>query len=113
MTSVTRLKEELSAWRDSIPVFLRPGEPIKRSRLPLYITGHYSVVLHILYWQLLCMIHRMSTHCASWLRAVKDAAQFFELSEREESSSSLVIEAARSVVMLTEHIEITSYTPSW
>ena len=113
MTSVTRLEEELSAWRDSIPVFLRPGEPIKRSRLPLYITGHYSVVLHILYWQLFCMIHRMSIHCASWLRAVKDAAQFSELSEREESSSSLVIEAARSVVMLTEHIEITSYTPLW
>ena len=114
--SVKRLGQELAAWRDSIPILLRPGEAIKRNKLPIGIVGNYSVALHMMYWHLVCLIHRRSINCWSWLKSAERSSHRDEYSEHSalmDSSGLLVVEAARAVVMLTEHLNVESYTPSW
>ena len=116
MATVNMLSQELSAWRDSTPMLLRPSQPITRSKIPICMVGNYSVVLPMMYWHLLCIIQRMSIHCSSWLQPARERYQGGEAlgqSLKMDSSSSLMIEAARTVVKLTEHLDTESYTPSW
>ena len=116
MASVNTLSQELSSWRDSIPTLLRPGQPITRGKLPIGMVGNYSVVLHMMYWHLLCMIQRMSIYCSSWLQPARERSHGTDALDQAlhmDSSSSIMIEAARTVVKLTEHLDMESYTPSW
>ena len=109
--SVKRLGRELIAWRDSIPILLRPGEAIHRKKLPIGMVGNYSVSLHMMYWHLICLIHRRSVNCWSWLKSAEESSPHHPA--RMDSSGLLVVEAARSVVTLIEHLSVESYTPSW
>ena len=118
IASINEVDRDLTRWRDSIPLLIRPGQPIIRSKLPASMVGTYGIVLHMMYWHMLCMTHRMSTQYSSWLHTAAEqplisSKKLDDHLSQVKSSTQLVTESARTVVMLTKHLDIESFTPSW
>jgi hypothetical protein len=99
----------LEAWRKRLPVRLRPGQSFNRLPALKYASRQRVLALHLSYSYAICSVHRR------FMRFFTD----YESAPRNRVGSMLTckplthIEAARSMVLLTKHLDIESYAPGW
>ncbi|CAG9946960.1 unnamed protein product [Clonostachys rosea f. rosea IK726] len=100
------LLENLESWRQMIPTEIQPGKPVRRNLNTLGLSRMQLVVLHSSYYYVLCAICRRFTPL---------------FTDHEENAQRIIppethtiyIEAARSMVLLTKHLDVESFTPGW
>lgn len=98
----------LEAWRESIPVEFRPGQPFSRLPVGSGFLRIQVLVLHFSYYYAVCAIHRRFT---PMFLQEDEENDVIEWSPRDSFITH--IEAARSMVLLTKYVDIESFTPAW
>lgn len=102
MQEIQNIHERLSRWRESIPGDFRPGQAIRLHRLARPLLVSIALRLHLFYYNMLIAISRLCLHvCGD------------HSSEQQIQSTRTLMEAARSMVDLTQHIVCEPYTPTW
>ena len=114
--TVRVLDHELAEWHNSIPSVLRLNRPMRRSELPKDEIFTQALILHFSYEFATCALHGRITTQFIWDRTDegedalgKQAGDAPHL----EYSAGLRLKAARSMILLTRHIDVDSSTPSW
>lgn len=96
------LDDELQHWRESIPVNLRPGEPIAPSNDPHHVMP--ILMMHFGYFNALTIIHRISNHHGPWTSKSEDPfslkSQESGLNPRVFAGGAICVNAARSIIRL-------------
>ncbi|KAI9822020.1 MAG: hypothetical protein M1832_003192 [Thelocarpon impressellum] len=114
LNTIGELDIELEAWKDSIPIDLRPEYEIKASHTPLIL---HIVVLHFAYYNCLTTIHRMSVHHGYWTSRLSNYAiqglNARPLNPRVFSSAALCVSAARASIQLIKYIPQGDYACVW
>ncbi|KAH8596177.1 fungal-specific transcription factor domain-containing protein [Bisporella sp. PMI_857] len=104
------LSDDLSRWCKSIPSAIRPGAGFRSLGVPTDVPFIQALILNFNYHYGVCAIYRrfnaMFTHCEFQLRPMA-------LPETQLIADTYCLEAARSTILLTKHLEIESYTPGW
>jgi hypothetical protein len=102
-----KLDDHLRRWRDSIPVDIRPENPIKCSD-EQYVS---VVMMHFTYLDLVILLHRVSDHQQSFKDGettdMKRQDQRLELNPRVYASQLLCLAAARRSVQLLDTLKNT------
>ncbi|KAF7587764.1 hypothetical protein BBP40_006724 [Aspergillus hancockii] len=101
--TVPRLRMEVEAWRMSIPLRFRPGEPLKRRLLPEPLAVPIALLTHYYY------LNAVLTLSWTFLHAGHDGLSLAEQLELKKE----VMHTARKVLELTEFIEVSPSTPVW
>ncbi|CAH0058694.1 unnamed protein product [Clonostachys solani] len=103
---MNNLLKELHAWLNLLPSSIRPGQPPNRMNKTFGLSREQIIVLHLSYYYLLCSIYRRFTPIFT-----QHSNNLQPLVNSQMHSSH--IEAARSMVLLTKHLDIESFTPAW
>ncbi|KAJ4991088.1 hypothetical protein SVAN01_03438 [Stagonosporopsis vannaccii] len=99
----------LESWRQSIPARFRPGQSFNRLPPLNYASRQQVLALHFSYSYAICSVHRR------FMRFFTD----HEIGQCNSIDAMLTckpvthIEAARSMVLLTKHLDIESYSSGW
>ncbi|KAF2021679.1 hypothetical protein BU24DRAFT_417317 [Aaosphaeria arxii CBS 175.79] len=97
---VRRLKSELENWRASIPLNLQPGQPIRPHCIPTTLAMNICVKLHLLYYTTMLHLNRV-------------LLQLEDQPTNESEAVASVMRTARSILDVTQFIEVQPYTPLW
>ncbi|KAH7407318.1 fungal-specific transcription factor domain-containing protein [Cadophora sp. MPI-SDFR-AT-0126] len=102
-----RLESAIEKWREGIPQEFRLGRPFRPSEIPRDTPQIQALSLSFGYHYMICSVHR----------------RFSPMFERPETSTSTsdisqlfgskYLEAARSMILLTKHLDIESHAPGW
>lgn len=106
-TAADEIQARLESWCQSIPAQFRPGQPLSTLPLSCGILRIQAIVLHFSYYYAICAVHRRFTPMFL-LGNEQDKREW-----SPQGSSVVYIEAARSMALLTRHLDIESYTPAW
>lgn len=107
LTTAAELEASIDMWRESIPHDIRPGRFFRPSDIPKYIPQIQALSLNFGYHYVICAVHR------------RFSAMFQCPETGGRPSSALIsadtkfLEAARSMILLTKHLDIESHTPGW
>ncbi|KAJ5532322.1 fungal-specific transcription factor domain-containing protein [Penicillium frequentans] len=100
------LLADLQIWVHSIPDIIRPGKPLNRMLDTQGMSRDQIVVLHTSYYYILCSIYRRFTPIFT-----PDSKSLEHLIDSKSHVSH--IEAARSIALLTKHLDFESFSPAW
>jgi hypothetical protein len=100
------LLENLQTWVHSIPDDVRPGKRLNRMPDTHGLSRDRVVVLHTSYYYILCSIYRRFTPIFT-----PDSKSLEHLIDSKSHVSH--IEAARSIALLTKHLDFESFSPAW
>jgi hypothetical protein len=104
------LSAQLEHWRRNIPAAFRPWQPFRPSRLPANVSKTQGLALAFGYNYAVCAIHRRFT--SFFVPGGADLEDVHaRLAELRQGVSH--IEAARSMILLTKHLDIESYVSGW
>lgn len=95
----------LELWCESIPAQFRPGQPFSGLPLSCGRLRTQAIVLHYSYYYAICAVHRRFTPIFSLGNEKQN--------KQPKESSVIYVEAARSMALLTRHLDIESYIPAW
>jgi hypothetical protein len=109
LETAKEILSDLESWRQSFPPNVRPGQPFNRLPALDYGSRQRFLSLHFSYYHAICAIHRRFTPMFTHIDKEQD--DFVEAILPETPMTH--IEAARSIVLLTKHLDIESYTPGW
>lgn len=104
--ALNRLLQDLEVWLESIPAQVRPGRPLGKVLGRHGVSRVQIIVLHSSYYYALCSIFRRGSPMFN--QGNRDVEHLID--KRSHISH---IEAARSTVLLTKHLDIESFTPAW
>lgn len=104
--TLEQLLQDLELWRRAIPAEIQPGKPFGRIKQTKGLSRIQLLVLHSSYYYVLCAISR---RFAPLFTQDEEKAQQLVTSK----IAATHIEAARSMVLLTKHLDIESFTPGW
>ncbi|KAE9380925.1 hypothetical protein N431DRAFT_136771 [Stipitochalara longipes BDJ] len=107
LPTARKLESAIDKWRDGIPDDFRPGRPFRPSEMPKDLPQIQALSLSFGYHYMICSVHRRFS-------------AMFERPEIKETTpgalrlaDSKYLEAARSMILLTKHLDIESHTPGW
>ncbi|KAL1961697.1 hypothetical protein VTN77DRAFT_1301 [Rasamsonia byssochlamydoides] len=100
---IQRLRDELETWRMSIPERYRPGEPLRARALPGALAVSIALHTHYLYLNALLTLLRISLHVGA--DGLGTAHQL--------ETKKLLMKTACTILDLTKHIEVATYTSLW
>jgi Fungal specific transcription factor domain/Fungal Zn(2)-Cys(6) binuclear cluster domain len=105
------LLEEINTWKQTIPDDFRPGKRFRPSTLPDHVGMIGGLALHFGYSYIICAVYRRFS------TLFERGGQSGELRQRRIFASSITavnsMEAARSMILMTKHLDIESYSPAW
>ncbi|KAF4493699.1 fungal specific transcription factor domain containing [Fusarium agapanthi] len=104
--TVNCLMQDLESWVDMLPEEILPGKPLGRISHSFDALRDQIIVLHASYYYVLCAIYRRFTPIFTY-----DGKCLEHLIDRRSHRSH--IEAARSIVLLTKHLDVESFVPAW
>jgi hypothetical protein len=110
LSTATLLDEEILRWRESIPITFRPGTSFLPSTLPNNVPFIHALVLNFAYNYAICAVYRRFS--AMFLHHDSQSSPR-DREATEAMSAAKCLEAARSMVLLTKHLDIESYSPGW
>lgn len=99
----------LEAWRQSIPARFRPGQSFNRLPALNYASRQRVLALHLSHSYAICSVHRRFMRFFT----DHDSEQCNGVDAMLTCKPMAHIEAARSMVLLTKHLDIESYAPGW
>jgi hypothetical protein len=106
----TELLAAFTEWRESIPVSFRPGTSFRKSIISDGVSLTQALVINLGYNYGLCAIYRRLT--AHYFQG-DSSLSASSLSNVASTTSSMCVEAARSMILLTKYVDVESYTPAW
>jgi hypothetical protein len=109
--TVCELDMQLQQWRESLPPFLQPAEPIKLNELPRGVHLYHVMYIRYAYFGSVMAIHSIFTY--PWNSAVFGTGQTPLLRNQISLSTNIVVEAARSIILDTKYIDINASSPIW
>lgn len=101
--SIYRLHDDLEAWRMSIPEPYRPGEPLRARALPGPLAISIALSTHYLYLNAHLNLLRTALHIGADEPGT----------DRQLETKKLLMKTACSILELTKHIEVATYTSIW
>ena len=107
---IRELESRLVAWRDGIPIALRPGIPFlysSSSKTHIY----HTIYLHFAYYGSLVAIHSIFAY--PWYLSTYGRNQGPAFREQVTASTKSVVEASRQIVLATKHIDVRGPWPAW
>ncbi|UPL04054.1 hypothetical protein LCI18_014988 [Fusarium solani-melongenae] len=104
-TTFDRLLMDLEGWKQAIPAKIQPGSPFGQIADPKGLSKFQLLVLHSSYYYVLCAIYRRFTPLFTENETAQTA-----VTERTMKKN---IGAARSIALLTKHLDVESLTPTW
>lgn len=107
LTTAARLETAIDSWHESIPSEFRPGGFFKLSDIPNDFPQIQALSLNFGYHYVICSVHRRFS--AMFGRPETDGLPLGAL----RSADVKFLEAARSMILLTKHLDIESHTPGW
>lgn len=110
LSTATLLDEGILRWRESIPITFRPGTSFRPSTLPNNVPFIHALVLNFAYNYAICAVYRRFS--AMFLHYDSQSSPT-EREATEAMSAAKCLEAARSMILLTKHLDIESYSPGW
>ncbi|RFU24825.1 hypothetical protein B7463_g11512, partial [Scytalidium lignicola] len=99
---INKIRSQLDAWKDSIPLNLRPGHSVPRNENFQPASKYLTVKLHYSYYHMVIALSRLKLH------VFKDGDEEILLACKSD-----LMHSARCIIDLTEHIEIAHYTALW
>jgi Fungal specific transcription factor domain len=112
ISRINALEEELDNWRQTIPASFRPAAHLQASKLPHKVPFIQALTLHFSYHYAMCTIHRRILW-AQRLHQQPITLPGHQVSKAVEHATDITVQSARTMILLTKDISITSYTPSW
>jgi hypothetical protein len=108
LRTVGNLDIELSEWLETVPVEIRPGQPIICEKKDIGVV----IIMHFAYYNSLTAIHRESVHYGSWTTKEGPAINLSQshnkqINTRVFKSAKICLDAARTVIKLLHY-----YRPS-
>lgn len=104
--TANRLLQNLRSWMHSIPAEVRPGKTLRRISDTCGLSRGQIISLHGSYYYVLCAIYRRFTPIFT-----QDSKNLEPLIDQRSHISH--IEAARSIALLTKHLDLESFSPAW
>lgn len=104
--TLNRLLQDLERWLESISPDIRPGRPLSKILARQGRMRDQVIVLHSSYYYVLCSIFRRGTPMFNQGNTSVEHL----INQRSHISH---MEAARSIILLTKHLDIESFTPAW
>ncbi|RHZ57996.1 uncharacterized protein CDV56_105302 [Aspergillus thermomutatus] len=101
--AIPNLRKEVEAWRMSIPLRFRPGEPLKPRMLPEPLAIQVALLTHYYY------LNAVLTLSWALLHGGNDTLSIREQLELKKE----LMRTARTVIELTAFIEVSPSTPVW
>ncbi|KAH8819358.1 fungal-specific transcription factor domain-containing protein [Xylogone sp. PMI_703] len=99
---INRIRSQLDAWKDSIPLDFRPGQSVQRNDNFLPVSKYLTVKLHFSYYHTVIALSRLKLH------VFKDGDEEMLLACKSD-----LMHSARCIIDLTQHIEMAHYTALW
>ncbi|CAK7205231.1 hypothetical protein SEUCBS139899_007998 [Sporothrix eucalyptigena] len=108
-STMDQLLHDLEVWRASLPADLQPYRPIHKTKTS---AAHVQqlLVLHSTYFYVLCAIYRRFTPLFTQDEASDGATTTNQIWSKVAAAH---VAAARSLVLLTKHLDVESFTPGW
>jgi hypothetical protein len=106
ITTANRILHDLQTWLVMIPPEIHPSKPLNRMTNMCGLSREQVVVAHASYYDVLGAIYRRFTPLFT-----KDSHRLWRLID--PGSHPSYVEAARSSVLLTKHLDMESFTPGW
>lgn len=106
-TMAAELEASIDKWRDTIPYDFRPGRFFRPSDIPNDIPQIQALSLTFGYYYVICAVRRRFSAMFEYPQA--DYLQSGAL----RTADTKFLEAARSMILLTKHLDIESHTPGW
>ncbi|KAK3640783.1 hypothetical protein LTR56_011660 [Elasticomyces elasticus] len=100
--NLDRIEDDLQSWKDSVPIELRPGSPLKTHRMSFPHMQELALRIHFAYYNLQICMSRVSLHICPQ-----------EASSRRSDSKMCLLLAARSIIESTPFIAMEPFTPVW
>jgi hypothetical protein len=107
LTTAGKLETSIDEWRDSIPYNFRPGRLFRPSDMPNDFPQIQALSLNFGYHYVICSVHRRFSamfRCSETVGLPSSALRF---------ADTKYLNAARSMILLTKHLDIESHTPGW
>jgi hypothetical protein len=112
MRAVKELEGLLHSWKESISHLIRPGTEIKHQLLPLGTSLDYVLYLQFAYYGSLVATH--SVFFYPWnLCRFGSLSQSTVLASQVVSSSEVVAEASRNIILTTKQVNANASSPVW
>lgn len=111
LKSVEHLEGRIEAWYQSLPPGLLPKLPVKKADLPEGIKVEHALYLHFAYNGSLIAIHSIFGYPWNSTRLWTDANA--NLGHKMESSTEVVVQASRNLILATRDINIDAAAPAW
>jgi hypothetical protein len=108
---LSNLHWQILQWRDSQPPSLRPDGPINPSQIPPGYHLYHLLFLHYSYYGSLMAIH--SIYAYPWNSSLIGSSSLSSVREQINTSSTIVIEASRNIILATKYIDINASLPGW
>ncbi|KAF2179589.1 hypothetical protein K469DRAFT_730588 [Zopfia rhizophila CBS 207.26] len=100
--AIDGLRDDLERWRSSIPDDFQPGKPFRPHSLLQPSSTLVALRIHYSYYNVLIVLSRLTVHISGQ-----------DESQRQSESMKTLLNAARSILDLTKHADLESYTPIW
>ncbi|RDW90935.1 hypothetical protein BP5796_02100 [Coleophoma crateriformis] len=111
MSSTQELHEKLQSWRHSLPSELEPTAAFIPHKLPAGLNQDCFLYLRYAYAGSIIAIHSIFT--MPWNKPVFDHLQSPEICNQVALSTARVVESTRSIILTTNYIELSAFTPVW
>lgn len=106
-----KLEQKLRKWHDDIPDCAKLERSSEQPGSQCSVTRIQSVALEFFYHYAICAIHRRFPAQTFWQQTPCSSDQ--STSDRIVEKAKKCLEASRSICLLTSHLEVQSYSPSW
>ena len=106
------LDSELRQWRDSLPVALRPADKLMTFQMPSNSKTSSIIHIHYAYYGALMAIHTITAY--PWIRStVFDHDRNAVTHDQTISSSNIVADAARNIILIARSLGIDGASIQW
>jgi hypothetical protein len=107
-----KLDSQLREWRDSLPVTLRPADKLMSFQMPSNAKTFSIIHTHYAYYGALMAIHTMIAY--PWIRStVFDHDRNAVTQDQTISSSNIVADAARNIIVIARSLGIDGASIQW
>ncbi|RDW58226.1 hypothetical protein BP6252_13637 [Coleophoma cylindrospora] len=111
MRTTQELYEKLQSWRHSLPSELEPTAAFIPHKLPVGLSKDCLLYIRYAYAGSIIAIHSMFT--MPWNKTVFDHLHSPEIYNQVALSTVRVVESTRSIILSTNYIELSAFTPIW
>lgn len=102
LKNIDSIRRDLDDWKDSLPPEFKPGSPLRQRDGDMPASRFLNLKIQFAYFHVLIALSRLTLHVCRT-----------ECAERLVVAQSELMHSARSIIHLTQNIDLAPYTPTW